>query len=110
MAIYKGREVTLLGPSTGEDVSPMYDIQEQSGQRASVKFSTLQLTEKEKTDLDKQGALHVKNANVIKDKDLQDLRDSQNPKKIEDSRKKNPANDQPVKAPTYVKPSEVKTA
>lgn len=90
MAVHKGREVQILGRSDGDDLSPMYDILDQWNERSSIPLNQLQLTEKEKADLEKQGALHLDRANVISDKDMQSLRDSQDAKKIEADKDKHP--------------------
>lgn len=90
MAVYKGREVSVLGRSNGEDVSPMYDILDQWGERSSVKLNELQFTGKEVEDLKKQHVDHLTTANVIEDKDLQELKDSQDKKKIEEKQAKAP--------------------
>lgn len=81
MAVYKGREVAILGPSGGSDV-PMYDVLDQWGERSSVMLSELYLTGKEIED-QKKAVLPVATANKIEDKDLQELRDSQDKAKIE---------------------------
>ena len=83
MAIYKGREVQLLGRSDGADVSPMYDVLDQWNQRSSVPMNHLQFTAKEIDDMGKQNVDHLKFVNKIEDKDLQDLKDSQDKAKIE---------------------------
>ena len=87
MAIYKGREVQVLGPSSGEDVSKMYDILDQWNQRSSVKVSEIQFTGKEIEDLKKQNADQFSGYSKIEDKDLQELKDSQDKKKIEERQK-----------------------
>jgi hypothetical protein len=106
MAVYKGREVTVLGKTNGEDTAPLYTIQEKSGQRADVPMNQLQFTKDEMKDLEKGAAWHLDGAKVIEDKDLADLRDKQDKAKIEKNQES--VEDKPVKATTYVKPSEVK--
>ena len=110
MAIFKGREVQVIGKSDGTDTSPLYTIEHKDGQREMVSLNQIQMTEKEVKESKDGVAYHLDGVQVIKDKDLQDLRDSQDRKKIEDDMKKNPAEDKPVKATTYVKPSEVKAS
>lgn len=83
MAIYKGREVQLLGRSDGADVSPMYDVLDQWNQRSSVKLSELQFTSTEVADMKKQNYDHLDGVKKIEDKDLQELRDGQDKAKIE---------------------------
>ena len=88
MAIYKGREVQVLGRSDGADVSPMYDILDQWNQRSSVKLNELQFTEEEVKGIKDHANKHFDTVNVIKAKDLQELRDGQDPKKIEEKQGK----------------------
>lgn len=83
MAIYKGREVQLLGRSDGADASPMYDILDQWNQRSSVKLNEIQFTSKEVEDMKKQNYDHLDNVSKIEDKDLQELKDGQDRTKIE---------------------------
>jgi hypothetical protein len=83
MAIYKGREVQLLGRSDGADVSPMYDILDQWNQRSSVPLNQLQFTSKEVSDMKQQNYDHLDGVQKISDKDLQELKDGQDKAKIE---------------------------
>jgi len=87
MAIYKGREVQLLGRSDGADVAPMYDILDQWNQRSSVKLNELQFTSKEVEDMKKMNYDHLNGVKKIEDKDLQELKDGQDKKKIEERQK-----------------------
>lgn len=87
MAVFKGREVTVLGKTNGEDTSPLYTIVEKNGQRAEVPMNQLQFTKDEMKDLEKGAAWHLDGAKVIEDKDLQELRDAQDRKKIEENQK-----------------------
>lgn len=108
MAVHKGRIVTLLGRSSGEDTSPMYDIYDQWGERSSVKLSELQLTEDELKDAREQSVNHLDYANKIEQKDLQELRDSQDKAKIEERQRKHPQYGQPVEvSKVMVDPAEV---
>lgn len=81
MAVYKGREVTILGRADAIDAAPMYRVLDQWGQEEQVPLDKLEVTEDEKKQLtsDNEQSLTFK---VIKDKDLQDLRDSQDADKI----------------------------
>lgn len=90
MAVYKGREVIVLGRTDGEDTSPLYTIQHMNGEREFVKLNQIQMTEKEIKESKDGAAWHLDGAQVISDKDLQVLRDKQNRQKIEDNQKKNP--------------------
>lgn len=87
MAIYKGREVQVLGPSSGEDLSKMYDVLDQWSQRSSVKLSELQFTGKEIEDMKKHSVDQFANFKKIEDKDYQELKDSQDKAKIEEKQK-----------------------
>ena len=84
MAIYKGREVQLLGRSDGADVAPMYDVLDQWNQRSSVKLNELQFTSKEVEDMKKMNYDHLNGVKKIEDTDLQELKDGQDKKKIEE--------------------------
>lgn len=87
MAIYKGREVQLLGRSDGADVSPMYDVIDQWSQRSSIPLNQLQFTSKEIEDMKKMNYDHLDGVNKIEDKDLQELKDGQDKSKIEQRQK-----------------------
>lgn len=90
MAVYKGREVIVLGKSDGEDTSPLYTIQHMNGEREMVQLNKLQMTDQE---LKEQGQIvqnHLQSAQKIDDKDLKALRDSQDRSKIEAEQAKNP--------------------
>lgn len=106
MAIYKGREVQLLGRSDGADVSPMYDILDQWNQRSSVKLNEIQFTSKEVEDMKKQNYDHLNHVSKIEDKDLQELKDGQDRKKIEERQKKQGTEPVEVKR-VMVDPAEV---
>lgn len=84
MAVYKGREVELLGKVGGADTSPLYTIQHRGGGREDIPLNQLQLTEEEVKNAEKDASWHLGGVNVIKDKDLQELRDSQDKEKIEE--------------------------
>lgn len=87
MAIYKGREVQLLGRSDGADASPMYDILDQWNQRSSVKLNELEFTGKEIEDMKKMNYDHLDGVRKIEDKDLKELKDGQDKAKIEENQK-----------------------
>ena len=106
MAIYKGREVQLLGRSDGADVSPMYDILDQWNQRSSVKLNEIEFTGKEVEDMKKQNYDHLNSVRKIEDKNLQELRDGQDRKKIEQRQSKQSTAPVEVKR-VMVDPSEV---
>lgn len=90
MAIYKNREVQITSYIT--DVSPVVEIQHQSGEREFVNLRNLQFTEDEKREFSKDQENVIDGVAVIKDKDLQELRDSQNPEKIQKEKDKQDKN------------------
>lgn len=106
MAIYKGREVEVVGRADGADVSPLYTIQHKDGNREQVKMNQLQFTEEEVKNAKEGSALHLEGANVIKNDELQKLRDSQDREKIEKSQKTQPTEPVEVKK-VMVDPKEV---
>lgn len=91
MAILRNREVTILGRADGADVSPTYTVQYPDLERENVQLSELRLTEDEYKEMTKQnGETSMTNVKKIDDKELQDLRDSQDPEKIKANRKQQP--------------------
>ena len=93
MAILRNREVTILGRADGGDVSPTYTVQYPDLSRENVALRELQLTEDEHKEMTKQnGEAHMTSVRKIDNKNLQELRDGQDPKKIEErNRNKAPA-------------------
>lgn len=81
MAVYKNREVEITSYVTNE--SPVVEIRHQNGDREMVNLREVQFTEQEKKTLSNDQTTSVDNVAVIKDKDLQALRDSQDAEKIE---------------------------
>lgn len=106
MAVYKGREVSIVGRADGADISPLYTIQHRDGNQEQVKLSTLQFTEEEVNDMKKQNVSHLEHAPVIKNDELQKLRDSQDKAKIEKEQGKQPTEPVIVKN-VLVDPKEV---
>jgi hypothetical protein len=100
MAVYKGREVQLLGRTDGAETSPLYNIMQADGTRESVRFNQLQLTEQEMKDSKEGAQWHLEGAKVIPAKDLQELRDSQDRKKIEEKQKNQPRTEVTIPAQT----------
>lgn len=90
MAVYKGREVILLGKANGADESPLYRILHKDGQEEQVKLSAIQLTDDEVKGVEKDQADQLSYHQKIDDKDLQWVRDSQNKEKIEQAQGKTP--------------------
>lgn len=87
MAVYKGREVQILGRADGADTAPLYRIVHPNGNTEQVRFTELQLTSNEIKEQEKIYGEHLRGANKIEDKDLQQLRDSQDREKIEQNQK-----------------------
>jgi hypothetical protein len=107
MAVYKGREVQILGPTTGENASPMYNIVDQWGERSSVKLNELLFTSTEIEDQKKQKVDEFASVRKIEDKDLQELKDGQDKQKIESKQGK--VSPGPVEvSKVWVDPAEVK--
>jgi len=91
MAILRNREVTILGRTDGTDVTPTYTVQYPDLNRENVSLSELSLTEDEHKEMTKQhGEAAMTNVKKVDNKHLQELRDSQDPKKIEEKRKAQP--------------------
>lgn len=109
MALLRNREVELLGRADGADTSPIMTVMYKDGNRENVPLSQLTLTQKEHDDIAKQhGDVAVSNVTVIKDKDLQELRDGQDRKKIEEKQGKQKPQTQPVAvSKVMVDPAEV---
>ncbi len=90
MAVYKGREVNILGRLDGAETSPTFRVLDQWGQEELVPLDKLEVTEDEKKQIvgDNEASLTFK---VIKDKDLKDLRDGQDVDKIKAKQDKEPS-------------------
>ena len=83
MAVYKGREVTLAAPVPKGAVEPIIvAIRQKDGSLDTVNLNELQLTKKEKEQLQKDAGAPFDDVEIIEEKDLQELRDSQDPVKI----------------------------
>lgn len=97
MAIYKGREVQLLGRVDGADESPLYRVMDKHQNIEHVRLGDMQFTSQEQKDLEKTHGQLVADLQVIEDKDLKELRDGQDREKIEEKQKNEPKNrDVPV--------------
>lgn len=109
MALLRNREVQILGPNGSPDVSPVYTVQYPDGTREDTPLKFIEMSESEHKAWAKDNARHADIVKTIPDKEHQDILDRQNPDKIRDRVKKGELNksDEPVKATTYVKPSEV---
>lgn len=84
MAIYKGREVTITNVvQPALTVHDTVQVVDKDGQSFSPKVSEVQFTEAEKKELKKYHTDKFDQVNVIKDEDLQKLRDDSDPKVIE---------------------------
>lgn len=91
MAIYKGREVQLLsavpqGYTETQNVTVVYN----DGTTELAKLNTIQFTKSEKDKIQKDAGSKFDNVQVIEDKDYQELKDGQDPKKNEERMKSNP--------------------
>lgn len=97
MALLRNREVTIVAKTDGVDVSPTYTVLYPDNSRENVLLSELQLTEAEAKEMQKaHGDTVMTNVHVIKDADLQELRDSNNKEKIEARQAKERQSPQPV--------------
>lgn len=83
MAILRNREVTYLGPVSGHDSSQPVRVEDKHGIIEIVKMSELRFTEDEKKDMLKYEENQLNGLNTISDKELKELRDSQNPEKVD---------------------------
>ena len=90
MAIYKGREVSVLGRADGADVSPLYTIMQKDGEREIVPMSQIQMTEKELKDAKDGSQWHLDGVQTIKDKDVEEQRKLTSKEEIEKNQNKNP--------------------
>lgn len=82
MAIYKNREIKVLFnlPTTHDE---FVEANYPNGDKEHVRLSEVKFTKDELSTLDKQYKLKLSEYNSISDKELSDLRDSNNPEKIE---------------------------
>lgn len=87
MAIYKGREVHLLGRLAGGEESPLYRVMDKHQNVEHVPLSNMQFTAEEKKNLEKTHGLIASGLTVIEDKELKELRDGQDRSKIEERQK-----------------------
>lgn len=88
MALLRNREVALLGKTDGQDESPTYTVIYPDGQRENVRLNELQLTEEEHKNLSKaHGEAVMTNVNKVDNKALQEIRDGQDRRKIEERQK-----------------------
>lgn len=109
MALLRNREVQILSKTDGQDESPTYTVLYSDGNRENVKLSALQVTEAEAKDLQKaNGEIVMSDVSVIKDKDLQEIRDGQDKAKIEEKQNKNPQNEDVEVSKIKVNAAEVK--
>lgn len=84
MALLRNREVSILSRTDGADQSPVYVVAYPNGIKEHAKLTDLCLTKAEYGDMLRQnGEVYMLNVKRIEDKDLQEVRDSQNKEKIE---------------------------
>lgn len=86
MAVYKNREVDVAFnlPTTNDE---FVEVRYQDGEKEHVKASEVRFTKEEMDKLEKQHKLQMTAYNTVSDKELKDIRDSQDPEKIEKSLK-----------------------
>lgn len=85
MAIYKGREVQIVSTKKlGLVEHPTILVSDKQGQNFNVKISELKFTKDEKKNLQVESNQAYDNIQVIEDKEYQELKDGQDPKKMED--------------------------
>lgn len=97
MAIYKGREVQLLGRLSGGEESPLYRVMDKHQNIEHVPLSQMQFTSEEKKQLEGEHGQLASNLTVIENKDLKELREGQDRQKIEERQKnENKNQDVPV--------------
>lgn len=92
MAIYKGREVHLLGRLSGGEESPLYRVMDKDQNVEHVALDQMQFTADEKKQLERDHGSVASSLTVIEDKDLKELRDGQDRQKIEERQKNQPQN------------------
>lgn len=85
MAVYNGREVQVF-PLPRNTYEPQENVQiiDKDGQTYIVKLSQVQFTEDERKNMQVETGKKFDHVQVIKDKELKDLRDSQDHKKNEE--------------------------
>lgn len=100
MALLRNREVTLLTKADAADASPVYTVAYANGNRENVKLNELQLSEAEYKEMLRQnGEVYMLDVQKIEDKDLQEIRDSQDAKKIAEREKEVDTPTVPVEPP-----------
>jgi len=98
MALLRNREVTLLAKTDGLDESPSYTVMYKDGEREIARLLDLHLTDEEHKNLTKHhGELVLANVKKIDEKSLQEIRDSQDRRKIEEKQKKEVAQTTPTR-------------
>lgn len=87
MAVYKNREVDVAFnlPATHDE---FVEVTHKNGDKEHVRASEVRFTKEEMSKLEKKHKTNMTDYNIISDKDLNDLRNSQNPEKIEKSNTK----------------------
>lgn len=84
MAILRNREVTILDRVDSADMSPVYVVSYTNGVKENAKLTDLRLTKDEYGYMLRQnGDVYMNNVSRIDDKELQDIRDSQDRVKLE---------------------------
>lgn len=106
MAIYKGREVSVLGRADGADVSPLYTILHKDGEREIVPMSQIQMTEKELKESKDAVQWHLDGVATLKDADVEKQRKLTSKEEIEKTQKTVKPGPTEV-SKVYVDPAEV---
>lgn len=74
MAIYKNREVTVIGPNSMANTPETINVQYKDGSNENVAIALVLFTEDEKKQLTKQYSSMFENVKVANDKDLEAVR------------------------------------
>lgn len=84
MALLRNREVTILDRVDSADRSPVYVVSYPNGVREHAKLTDLRLTKDEYGNMLRQnGEVYMLDVSRVDDKELQEVRDSQDRTKIE---------------------------
>lgn len=103
MAILRNREVTYLGPVSGHDSSKAVRVEDKYGNIEIVKLSELRFTEDEINDMVEAEKNQLSGLATISDKDLKQLRESQDPDKVQEAKDRGETLDTPD-LPAYPDP------
>jgi len=82
MALLRNRPVSIVGPKTVEEVSPIYTVQYADGTREDTPLKFIQMTDAEFKEFKKTTPNYSHHIRILDDKEHQEILDSQNVKKI----------------------------